>query len=161
MKFQFLGRMPSLTASVVSDISSSYGETETSTHSSIDRQRSSVVYDEMETTMAMFEWDQSMDSSHLGIAASTVSTFCSMVQSELAGCAYDPSRNHTYKSDESEPRTNTVDEKCRSKMLEWCFKVGGCCNDIQHLSVQTLLTVIHLYFVRWWTSSISIEVLSL
>jgi hypothetical protein len=118
--------MPSLTASAVSDISSSTGDVETSIQSSIDSQRSTSVHDEMESTMTIFEWDQSTDSSHVGKAASTVSTFCSMVQSEYAGCAYDPSTKHTYTSDESDHRENAVDEKCRSKMLEWCFKVRGC-----------------------------------
>lgn len=122
MKFQFFGRTPSLNASVVSD-TSSFHESEPSHNSSIDRRTSIGANDEADTMISTFEWDQSMGSSQIGKAVSTVSTICSMIQSEQCGSVYDPLNKHMYTVDESKHHGTSVDEKCRSKMLEWCFKV--------------------------------------
>lgn len=123
MKFQFFGRTPSLNQSIVSDCSSCRGESGPSIHSSVNRLSSiGTTSDEIETMSNFFEWE-SIESSQISKAVSIVSTLCSMVQSEHSGFAYDPSNKHTYMADESEHRRTSVDEKCRSKMLEWCFKV--------------------------------------
>jgi hypothetical protein len=122
MKFQFFGRMPSLISSIVSD-GSSHGD-ELCLADPVGHQTEDENND-INTIMSDFEWDQNMDSSQFGKAMGNISTFCSMVHSEHSGCAYDPSTKHLYVLSKSDKQhMDTVDEKCRSKMLEWCFKAS-------------------------------------
>ena len=128
MKFQFFGRMPSLNASTDSDGSVPQEKSEnciTSTsESQTYRGTSDGPNDDEDMISSIFEWDQIVDNSQIGNAISNVSTISSMIQSEISGHPYDPSTKHSYNFNESTINSaNIVDEKCRSKMLEWCFKV--------------------------------------
>ena len=128
MKFQFFGRMPSLNASIENEDSVPQGKTESyiiSTSESHTYGTSDGMNDEVDMIPSIFEWDESIDNFQVGNAISTVSTVKSMIQSELSGHPYDPSTKHSYQSNQQSP--NIVDEKCRSKMLEWCFKVRITC----------------------------------
>ena len=116
--------MPSLSAYIISDISS-HGESEPYLSSSHCHQTSRDEIEEVDA-ITTFEWGQSIDHPSIGRAMSNVSTFCTMVQSESTGAMYDPSNKHSYPSGELDRDTTcTVDESCRSKMLEWSLKVSN------------------------------------
>jgi hypothetical protein len=127
MKFRFFNRrIPNINAPIGSD-SSTIDESEICPLSSSDQCTSNHemtnVDDERSTMMSLLEQGQITDEFRMGKAITTISTICSMIESECNGSAYDPSRNHMYFSDKSNSHSTAVDEKCRSKMLEWCFKV--------------------------------------
>ncbi|KAL3797838.1 hypothetical protein HJC23_006876 [Cyclotella cryptica] len=127
MKFRFFNRrITDVNAPGGSD-RSSIDESEVCPLSSRDQStRNSELADANDETMvvmSLFECNQISDDLRMGKATTTVSTICSMIESECNDSAYDPSRNHLYFSDQSDNQGTAVDEKCRSKMLEWCFKM--------------------------------------
>jgi hypothetical protein len=121
--------MPSLYASVVTD-ASSISKVEDCALISHEDFRSSYqdmeeANDEIADKRLLFGWDCS-DNFQVGKAESTLSTICTMIESEYSGGTYDPSTKHLYFSDHDH-HSSVVDEKCRSKMLDWCFKVSCMC----------------------------------